>query len=82
MGISGCPGCGETLKHPNAVCTTFVGSDVEQVANAGRAVNLASPKMSWPVVILKGGPELAIKYGVRRNPFGRLNVLNMKNLLR
>src|SRR5579872_759988 len=56
MGIGACPACGSVLKQPNAVCNTLDGALEPQVANAGRVLNCASPKTSWPVVMLNGIP--------------------------
>src|ERR1700692_1005119 len=74
MGMKGSPGTGATLKQPNLVCTTLGAGVAAHTAGAGRALNCAAPNRSAPVVILKGGPELAIKYGLTRKPFGMLTV--------
>jgi hypothetical protein len=52
-----CPGDGVGSKAPYGVTTT-PGSD-RSVANAGRSLKKVSPFVSRPVVMLKGGPELA-----------------------
>src|SRR6267378_3949944 len=77
-GISASPGAGRRLKFPKGVQTIFAGGLVQFVpagANDGRSVNSRSPFVSWPVVMLKGRPELAMMNGFKLNCHqGRLMV--------
>src|SRR6266851_9263562 len=77
-GISASPGAGRRLKLPNRVQTIFAGGLLQLVpagANDGRSVNSRSPLVSWPVVMLKGRPELAMMKGFKLNcHHGRLIV--------
>src|SRR6266446_1078607 len=77
-GISASPGAGRRLKFPKGVQTIFAGGLLQFVpagANDGRSVNSRSPFVSWPVVMLKGRPELAMMKGFKLNCHqGRLMV--------
>ena len=57
-GIIVCPEDGFGSKAPNGV--TMTPGLFRSVAKAGRSVKKVSPLVSCPVMILKGGPELAI----------------------
>ena len=77
-GINASPGAGRKLKFPNGVQTIFAGGleqFVPEGANDGRSVNKRSPFVSWPVVMLKGRPVLAMMNGFKLNCHqGRLTV--------
>ena len=57
-GIIVCPEDGFGSKAPNGV--TMTPGLFRSVAKAGRSVKKVSPLVSCPVMILKGGPELAM----------------------
>src|SRR5882762_6840441 len=85
-GINASPGAGRRLKFPKGVQTIFAGGLLQFVpadANEGRSVNSRSPLVSWPVVMLKGRPELAMMNGFKLNcHHGRLIVpANVKRCL-
>ncbi len=56
-GMICCPGEGVGSKAPYGVTTTP--GSFRSVAKAGRSLKYVSPLVSRPVVMLKGGPELA-----------------------
>src|SRR5579859_4066645 len=70
IGVKGCPATGASRKQPYAVWTIFAVGAPGQEANAGRVLNAAFPKISCPVVMLNGIPELAMRKGLSRKPYG------------
>jgi hypothetical protein len=61
-----CAGSGRRSKAPYGVRITPV--RVTSVAQAGRSLKMESPLKSWPVLILKGGPELTVINGLNVIP--------------
>src|SRR3982074_441178 len=65
MGTSDSPGCGIRSKEPKRLVTTFEGME-RLLAKVGRSLKIESPFKSWPVVILYGVPEFAVRNGLNR----------------
>jgi hypothetical protein len=80
-GISS-PGVGTVLNAGNPGTVTTFPAGVELVANVGRWLNCELPRRSWLSVTLYGIPEVAIRKGLNRNPWGRATEASKKKRLR
>src|SRR5260370_41555281 len=69
MGTIFSPGAGTVSKVPNCVITTSAGLERE-LANEGRELKTVGPLRSGGTVLLKGGPDRAMRNGLRRKACG------------